>query len=173
MPKCVAVVGGKHSGKTTIIENVLRQLKTRGYRVGVVKEMVRIPTLDTPEKETDRYTEAGAETIVAIPRSETVIFFKKRLSLGDVLSHLQGLDYVLLEGFESEKKLPRIVAAKTAEEAAQFCDGMTVALSGLILESETETAKASKLGVPMLSSTRQAEKLVDIVQQRSISMEAS
>jgi molybdopterin-guanine dinucleotide biosynthesis protein B len=173
MHKCVAVVGGKHSGKTTVIENVLRQLKTRGYRVGVVKEMVRIPTLDAPEKETNRYGEAGAETIVAIPRSETVIFFKNRLSLGEVLSHLQGLDYVLLEGFESEKKLPRIVAAKTSEEAAQFCDGLTVALSGLILESETETAKAAKLGVPMLSSTRQAEKLADIVQQRSINMEAS
>ena len=64
LPKLVAVVGGKHSGKTTIIEHLIAELKRRGYHVGAVKEMVRIPTLDTPAKETDRYTKAGAEIIV-------------------------------------------------------------------------------------------------------------
>jgi molybdopterin-guanine dinucleotide biosynthesis protein B len=67
MPKLVAVVGGKHSGKTTILEKLIRQLTSRGYHVGTIKEMVRIPTLDTPETETDRYTAAGAETVVAVP----------------------------------------------------------------------------------------------------------
>jgi molybdopterin-guanine dinucleotide biosynthesis protein MobB len=74
LPKLVAVVGGKHSGKTTVIERLIAELKRRGYHVGAIKEMVRIPTLDTPQTETDRYTEAGAETIVAIPRNETVVF---------------------------------------------------------------------------------------------------
>ena len=125
MPKLVAVVGGKHSGKTTVIQSVIRQLKSRGYRVGTVKEMVRIPTLDTPATETDRFTEAGAEIVVAVPRNETVIFIKKRLSIKEVLPYLCGLDYVLLEGFESEKTLPKIIAAKTAQEAASFSDGLS------------------------------------------------
>ena len=77
MPKIVAVVGGKHSGKTTVIESLIAELKCRGYRVGAIKEMVRIPTLDTPATETDRYTSAGAEVIAAVPRHETVIFIKK------------------------------------------------------------------------------------------------
>ena len=80
MPKLVAVVGGKHSGKTTVIEHLIAELKSRGYRVGTIKEMVRIPTLDTPQTETDRYTQAGAEIVVAVPRQETVVFIKKRLS---------------------------------------------------------------------------------------------
>jgi molybdopterin-guanine dinucleotide biosynthesis protein MobB len=57
LPKLVAVVGGKHSGKTTVIERLIAELKRRGYHVGAIKEMVRIPTLDTPQTETDRYTE--------------------------------------------------------------------------------------------------------------------
>jgi hypothetical protein len=88
MPKLTAVVGAKHSGKTTIIENVVKQLTSRGYHVGTVKEMVRIPTLDTPETETDRHTQAGAETVVAVPRNETVLFLKKRLPLPDILPSL-------------------------------------------------------------------------------------
>jgi molybdopterin-guanine dinucleotide biosynthesis adapter protein len=168
MPKCLAVVGGKHSGKTTVIENVIRQLKSRGYRVGTIKEMVRIPTLDTPETETDRYTVAGAETVVAVPRNETVIFLKKRLSIKEILPYLNGLDYVLLEGFESEKTLPKIIAAKTAREAASFSDGLAIAISGIIVDSNEETAKASELQIPLLSSLNQAEKLADMVEQKAL-----
>jgi molybdopterin-guanine dinucleotide biosynthesis protein B len=167
MPKCIAVVGGKHSGKTTIIESLIRQLKSRGHRVGTVKEMVRIPTLDTPATETDRYSEAGAEMVVAVPRDETVIFLKKRLNLTAILPYLQGLDYVLLEGFESEKTLPKIIAAKTAQEAARFADGLAIALSGIILDSQEEKTKALELHIPLLSSLRQAEKLADIVEQKA------
>jgi len=134
MPKLTAVVGAKHSGKTTIIENVVKQLTSRGYRVGTVKEMVRIPTLDTPETETARHTQAGAETVVAVPRNETVLFLKKRLPLTDILPYLFGLDYVLLEGFETEKTLPKIIAAKTAQEAQEFQDGLAFSLSGVIAD---------------------------------------
>ncbi len=122
MPKLVAVVGGKHSGKTTVIEHLIVELKRRGYRVGAVKEMVRIPTLDTPATETDRYSIAGAETIVAVPRDETVVFIKRRLNIEEIVPFLEGLDYVVLEGFESEKMLPKIIAAKTADEAKSYYD---------------------------------------------------
>jgi molybdopterin-guanine dinucleotide biosynthesis protein B len=167
MPKIVAVVGGKHSGKTTIIENLIRQLKTRGYRVGTVKEMVRIPTLDTPETETDRYTAAGAETVVAVPREETVVFLKRRLGIQEALGYLHGMDFVLLEGFEAEKTLPKIIAAKTAAEAAEFSDGLAIAVSGIIADSQEEISKASKLQVTLLSGIRDAEKLADVVEQKA------
>jgi molybdopterin-guanine dinucleotide biosynthesis adapter protein len=170
MPKLVAVVGCKHSGKTTIIENLIRQLKSRGYRVGTVKEMVRIPTLDTPATETDRYTAAGAEVVVAVPRDETVIFIKKRLSLKEIVPYLAELDYVLLEGFKSEKTLPKIVAAKTAQDATSFSDGQAIAISGIIMESKEELSKASGMQIPSLSSLRQAEQLADIVEKRALTI---
>ncbi len=163
MPKIIAVVGGKHSGKTTVIENLIAELKKRGYHVGAIKEMVRIPTLDTPQTETDRYTQAGAEKIVAVPRNETVIFIKKRLTIKEILPHLEDLDYAILEGFEYEEIVPKIIAAKTFEEAQSFMDDSVVAVSGLIMESAKERSKAFELKVPLVSSITHAGKLADLV----------
>ena len=58
----------KHSGKTTVIEHLIAELTSRDYHVDTIKENVRIPTLDTPQTETDLYNQAGAEKIVAVPR---------------------------------------------------------------------------------------------------------
>ncbi len=171
MPKIVAVVGGKHSGKTTVIEHLTSELKRRGYHVGAIKEMVRIPTLDTPSTETDRYSDAGAEIIVAVPRNETVVFVKKRLSLDEVLPFFRELDYVVLEGFESEKTLPKIIAAKTAEEAKEYLGVLTVAISGLIMESEEELRKAVAFKVPMFKSLAHAGELADLVEKKAVTQD--
>jgi len=64
------------SWETTTIENLTIELRCSGYRVGAIKEMVRIPALDTPGKETERYAQAGAEIIVAVPRNEQLYFSK-------------------------------------------------------------------------------------------------
>jgi molybdopterin-guanine dinucleotide biosynthesis adapter protein len=167
LAKLVAIVGGKHSGKTTLIEHLIAELKCRGYHVGAAKEMVRIPTLDTPGTETDRYSFAGAEIIVAVPRQETVVFIKKRLSLKEILPNLKGLDYVLLEGFEHEQALPKIIAAKTAAEVKRYLDASTIAVSGLILESEKETKIVEALGHPILNSLTQAKELADLAEQKA------
>ncbi len=167
MPKLIAIVGGKHSGKTTIIEHLIAELKRRGYRVGAIKEMVRIPTLDTPQTETDRYTIAGAETIVAVPRDETVVFIKKRLSLKEILPFVAALDYVVLEGFEVEKALPKIVAAKTADEAQSYLDESAIAVSGVITDLQEETKKL-RLNIPILQAIKQAKVLADLVEKNAL-----
>jgi len=164
MSKIIAVVGEKHSGKTTIIEQMIKQLKQRKHHVGTIKEMVRIPTLDTPATETDRYTNAGSEITVAVPRNETVIFIKKRLTTKEILPYLKGLDYVLLEGFEEEKTVPKIIAAKTAEEVKEFLDGTVIAISGLITESEDERKKAEAFGLPLLNTITDSDKLADLIE---------
>jgi molybdopterin-guanine dinucleotide biosynthesis protein B len=170
LPKLVAVVGGKNSGKTTIIENLIAELKRRKYHVGAVKEMVRIATLDTPATETDRYSNAGAEIIVAVPQDETVVFINKRLSVEEILPHLDGLDYVILEGFEHEQKVPKIIAAKTADEAKSYLDSLAVSISGLITESEEEMKKTSTLKIPLFKSLTEAGKLADLVEKKAVTL---
>ena len=45
MPKLSGAIGVKHSGKTTVIEDLITELTRGGYHEGTIKEMVRIPTL--------------------------------------------------------------------------------------------------------------------------------
>ena len=163
----IAVVGGKHSGKTTVIENLIRELRRRKNRLGTVKEMVQIPTLDTPATETDRYSKAGAEIIVAVPRNETVVFIKKRLDLKDILPYLNRIDFVFVEGFELENSLPKIVAAKTAKEAASYLDDSAIAVSGLIVEVEAEKKKAEEFGIPILNCLSQVKELADLAERKA------
>jgi len=167
-PKLLAVVGGKHSGKTTIIENLIAELNRRGFRVGTIKEMVRVPALDTPGKETDRYAQAGAEVVAAVPRCETVVFIKKRLEIKEIISYFAELDVVLLEGFECERVLPKVVAAKTIAEAQSYVDDKTVAVSGLLAESIEDVWD---LKVPLLSCRSQIVGLVDLVAQKALRVE--
>lgn len=168
MPKLIAVVGGKHSGKTTTIENLTRELTSRKYRVGTIKEMLYIPSLDTPQKETDRYRQAGAQTVVALPQSETVIFVAKTLTIQEILLHLQDLDYVLLEGFVSERWLPKIVAAKNAREAKSYFDSSVVAVSGIITDSPSEMQQFAPAKLPVLSSLRDTKALADVVLEKAL-----
>jgi len=167
LTKLVAVVGGKHSGKTTVVENLIAELKLRGYRVGAVKEMVRIPILDIPEKETGRYSKAGAEIIVAVPRQETVIFVKKRLSLKELLVYTKSLDYAVLEGFESEKAIPKIMVIKNFDEAQQYFNCSVFLVSGIITEIEKEVFVFS-YGIPMLNSKRDIKQIVNVVEQKAL-----
>jgi molybdopterin-guanine dinucleotide biosynthesis adapter protein len=167
MVKVIAVVGGKHSGKTTVMEHLIAELKHRGYRVGAVKEMVRIPTLDTPATETDRYTNAGAEIIVAVPRDETVVFIKKRLTIKEILPHLKGLDYAILEGYETEAQVPKIVAAKTAAEAKSYLDNFVIAVSGLIANAEEEKKQAETFQTSIINVLTQVGELADLVEQKA------
>jgi molybdopterin-guanine dinucleotide biosynthesis protein B len=164
LAKLIGVVGGKHSGKTTVIERLIAELTRRGYHVGTIKEMVRIATLDTPHKETDRYGRAGAEITVAVPKEETVIFIKRRLNIQAIIPHLEGLDYVLLEGFESEKQIPKIIAAKTAHEARSYLDSSIIALSGIISSSDEEKKKLCSK-IPVVNSKKEIGKLADLVEQ--------
>jgi molybdopterin-guanine dinucleotide biosynthesis protein MobB len=130
--------------------------------------MVRIPTLDTPATETDRYCSAGAEIIVAVPRDETVVFIKKRLSIREILPYLKEQDYAILEGFENEPSFPRIIAAKTAEEVKSYLDDSTIAVSGLIMGSENECEKAKVFGIPMFKSLTETEKLADLAIKKAV-----
>lgn len=167
MPKFVAVVGGKHSGKTTVIQHLISELRRRGYRVGSVKEMPRAHWIDVPGKDTWEHGRAGAEIVIATSLNEAACFIKKKTSLNETLPFFHELDYIVLEGFENEKTVPKIIAAKDAEEAAAFSDGLAITISGIIAGSDEEIRKASILKVPIVNCETEPEKLADTVEQKA------
>ncbi len=92
--------------------------------MGAVKEMVSDSNVGYATDRTDRYTVAGAETIVAVLRKRNSGFHQKNASnLAEILLLLLALDYVVLEGLNLKSVAKNCFAAKTADEAQSYLDG--------------------------------------------------
>lgn len=122
----IAVVGSKRSGKTTTVEALVKELSSRGYRIATVKHISeRNFTMDTKGKDTWRYAQAGARTIISVAPEEIATMEKVSgsISLREILRRCRGHDIVLLEGFKKlvskKENIGKIVVVKSAEEALQ------------------------------------------------------
>ncbi len=64
MPPIISIISKKRSGKTTLLEKLIPELKQRGYRVGVVKHDTHGFDIDHEGKDTYRHKAAGAEAVL-------------------------------------------------------------------------------------------------------------
>jgi len=102
MPAIVSIIGHSESGKTTLIEKLIHELKSRGYRVATIKHAQDI-TLDQPGTDSWRHIQAGSEaTVISSPDKLVLI----KPATGDAtleeIAPLFGEDYdiILAEGFK-------------------------------------------------------------------------
>ena len=113
MVPVVSIVGRKNSGKTTLIEGVVAELKNRGYRIGTIKHHhyeLKAEDIDREGKDTYRHQLCGAETVVLSSSNKLMLIkeVKKHLSLDDIAkAYLCSLDLILAEGYKTEDK-PKI-----------------------------------------------------------------
>jgi molybdopterin-guanine dinucleotide biosynthesis protein B len=125
--KILCVTGKSGSGKTTVIEQIIKELNLRGFSVGTVKDIhVEGFSIDTEGKNTWRHRQAGALTTCAHSENETAVIYKNRLPLEDLLKHYSE-DYVILEGY---KNAPAPYIAVCKEDEEPFITPLTIAISG-------------------------------------------
>jgi len=129
--KVAAVAGYKKSGKTEVIERLVKELIERGYRVGTVKHVSHAEfTLDRPGTDTWRHAQAGSKTIVFVSPEEFATLEKRRVDLSEVLLSLRDLDFVILEGFRESENIAKIMIARNENEASELDDEFTVGFIG-------------------------------------------
>jgi len=106
----VSIVGQGKSGKTTLIEKLIPEFKSRGYRVATVKHTHQELELDTPGKDSWRYAQAGSDAVfISTPRNLALIeSLEQDASIKDIV-RLMGADFDLLivEGFH-DAHVPKI-----------------------------------------------------------------
>jgi molybdopterin-guanine dinucleotide biosynthesis protein B len=110
MPPIVSIIGKSRSGKTTLIEKLIRELKSRGYKVATVKHTNQNLSFDEPGKDSWRHVQAGSEaTIISSPDNIVLIKPVTTEPSSEEIAHLVGEDYdiILTEGF-SKSDVPKI-----------------------------------------------------------------
>lgn len=107
--KLVAFCGPSDSGKTWMIERLVRIWTSRGVRVGVVKHCSKGYQLDREGKDSSRFWEGGADAVAVVGPGEWAV--RRRESEPDPVriatEAFPEVDVVIVEGFR-EAPLPRV-----------------------------------------------------------------
>ncbi len=74
MRPIVSIVGKSNSGKTTLLESLIVELKRRGHRVAVLKHSGSNIEPDTVNKDTWRFSQAGSEIAAVSSESKFALF---------------------------------------------------------------------------------------------------
>jgi molybdopterin-guanine dinucleotide biosynthesis protein MobB len=168
-PVVIAVVGGKHSGKTTTIEALTRELTKRGYKIAVIKHIPEPNfTIDTVGKDTWRFAKSGAKTIISVASNEIAVIEKineNNFSLENILKKCEDNDIVFIEGFrkfiDKKRGIQKIVVVKSEEEALEALKYF----KPILVFTGPYSTENLNLKVPCVDVLKNPEKLTNIVEK--------
>ncbi len=107
-PPIVSVIGQSGSGKTTFLARLIAELKSRGYRVAVIKHHNHTGVeIDRPGKDTWHHFQAGADVVMMATPDKLATYRRLTRDLTpDELAHLLPgpVDIVLTEGYKTAGK---------------------------------------------------------------------
>lgn len=122
-PVIISIVSTKSgTGKTTLIEGLIKVFKDRNYTIGILKHDAHKFNIDKKGKDSYRFTEAGADNVV-IASSEKlamVQILKEKKKIEDIINLFSGLDIVLVEGFKSNE-YPKIEVHRKGVDDNLLC----------------------------------------------------
>ncbi|MFZ5945512.1 MAG: molybdopterin-guanine dinucleotide biosynthesis protein B [Bacillota bacterium] len=153
LPPIISVVGTTGSGKTTFLEKLIKELKDRNWKIGIIKNDVHGFEIDKPGKSTWKFREAGADNVMICGPDKMALIEKheEKKSLDYYLTYFKEMDLVLTEGFKRENK-PKIELYR-AENAKDY-----------ILCSEEELVALVTDDIPPVSTSKPVFRFGEITQ---------
>ena len=168
-PPMVAVIGKKHSGKTTLTVRLCAELHRRGHRVMTIKHGSHTFNIDPSTTDTYRhYHEGNAERVAMSAPDKFALIVRWSDELGPeeiAARHMADADIVVCEGFK-RSSLPKIEVFRQAAHRAPLYDPADESAQHyLAIVADTEVAGAH---VPVISydAATWLDTLADLVEQR-------
>jgi molybdopterin-guanine dinucleotide biosynthesis protein B len=106
----LGVYGWQDSGKTTLVEKLIKELSAKGYSVSSVKHAPHEKDADAEGKDSWRHLAAGGDPVVLQTADATVLMKRPGLSLEEVVEVVsRGFrpDVLLVEGYK-EGDFPKV-----------------------------------------------------------------
>ena len=129
MPPVICIVGTSKTGKTKLMEELIKNLKGHSLKVGALKYHKHGDfEIDIKGKDTWKYAKAGADT-VAITSNVKFAVIKNENLMTDIdeicETYFFDTDVVLADGFTQSDK-PRIIVVENEEDAGIFERGCRI-----------------------------------------------
>jgi len=116
--KIFGIIGWRNSGKTTLVEGLVRRLRAGGLCVSTVKHAHHGFDLDRPGKDSFRHREAGAREVLVSAAGRWALLRElpdgEEAPLADLLARLEPVDLVLVEGFKGDPH-PKLEVVRVEE----------------------------------------------------------
>ena len=145
----VAIVGKSQSGKTMLVEQLIRELKKRGYRIAALKHSHCGIEIDHPGKDSWKFTQAGSDA-VCISSPDKLAFIKNlncELKVEEITPILGSeFDLVLAEGFK-KSEIRKIEVHRKELGDDLICSPEE--LSAIVTDSPTDTLIADGFKLPI------------------------
>lgn len=119
----VSIVGKSNTGKTTLIEKLIPELVSRGYRVATIKHHLHDFDIDREGKDSWRHRKAGSRaTVVATPHKVALIEdVEEDFSIEALRDrYIHDADLILTEGFKGNPH-PKIEVYRASLKRELLC----------------------------------------------------
>ncbi|EAT15571.1 molybdopterin-guanine dinucleotide biosynthesis protein B [Desulfuromonas acetoxidans] len=121
----VSFIAKSGTGKTTLVEKIIAELKLRHFRVGAIKHDAHRFDIDHPGKDSHRFTAAGADTMLVCSSSKLALVKQHRQApeISDLITtYFSDVDIVLTEGFK-QSSMPKIEVFRHHYSTELICRG--------------------------------------------------
>jgi molybdopterin-guanine dinucleotide biosynthesis protein MobB len=93
-------VAFSNTGKTTLLEKLVPELKRRGLRVAVVKHDAHEFEIDREGKDSWRMTRAGAAVTAVASATKAVLMENRFIPIEELIDRIRDVDIILTEGWK-------------------------------------------------------------------------
>jgi molybdopterin-guanine dinucleotide biosynthesis protein MobB len=166
-PPLVAIIGRKHSGKTTLVVRLAAELHRRGHRVMTIKHGAHTFNIDPSTTDTYRhYHEGQAERVaMAAPDKFALIMrWSDEMSPEDIaMRHMSDADIVICEGFK-RSALPKIEIHRREAHPSPLYGGPDVDVTPY-RAIVSDVALDASVPVIRLDTASWLEQLADLVER--------
>ena len=106
MAKIVNVVAScSNTGKTVLIEGLIKEIKNRGCTVATIKHDVHGFDIDKEGKDTWRHRKAGAEAVIISSKERMALIreVQEEIPLEELIKQVEDFDFIIIEGYKKSK----------------------------------------------------------------------